>query len=133
MSDIITSASIGKDHYRVELKARNHIVIGDEPESNGGTDLGMNPHEILASALGCCTCATLRMYADRKEMPLESVNVTLTLVRDTEHNVTNITRDVELVGILTPEDRDKLLGIANKCPVHKTLTNPINIETTLKS
>ena len=134
MSDTNVKASIGRDHYRVVMTAGKNTIIGDEPASNGGGDEGMNPHEILASALGCCTCATLRMYADRKEMPLESVNVTLTLVRDTEHNVTNITRDIELVGgNLTPEERDRLLSIANKCPVHKTLTNPINIETTLKS
>ena len=133
MSDVIVKARIGLDHYRVVLTAGKNTIIADEPISNGGGDEGMSPHEILASALGACTCATLRMYADRKEMPLEAVHVTLTLVRDNEKNVTNISRDIELTGALTPEDRERLLTIANKCPVHKTLTNPINIETTLKS
>jgi hypothetical protein len=71
------------------------------------------------------------MYADRKEMPLEGIKVTLNLTRDDEKNITNIGRDIELLGGLTPEERDRLISIANKCPVHKLLTNPINIETRL--
>ena len=131
MSDTNIKGSIGRDHYRIVLTAGKNTIIADEPVSNGGGDEGMNPHEILASALGACTCATVRMYADRKEMPLDGVNVTLTLVRDDATNTTNISRNIELIGDLTPEERDRLLTIANKCPVHKTLTNPINIETKL--
>jgi len=131
MGDINVNANIHKDHYRVVLTAGKNTVIADEPLSNGGGDEGMNPHEILASALGACTCITVRMYADRKEMPLDGVNVTLGLVRDSDTNTTNISRQIELIGDLTPEQRDRLLTIANKCPVHKTLTNPITIETRL--
>ena len=131
MSDINVKASIGLDHYRVVLQAGKNTIIGDEPLDNGGGDEGMNPYEILASALGACTCATVRMYADRKEMPLDGLRVTLSLSRDEEKNTTTITRDIELLGDLTPEERDRLLTIANKCPVHKILTNPIAIETTL--
>ena len=71
------------------------------------------------------------MYADRKGMLLDSIDVTLSLVRDDENNVTNITRDITFTGNLTLEERERLLTIANKCPIHKVLTNPINIETTL--
>jgi putative redox protein len=133
MIDINTKATIGRDHYRVVLTAGKNTVIADEPESSGGGETGMNPYEILASALGACTCATVRMYADRKEWPLEGINVILHLTRDDEKNTTQITRDIEFLGELGPEERDRLLVIANKCPVHKILTNPISIETTLIS
>jgi putative redox protein len=129
MGEVNVKASIGTDHYKVVLQAGKNIIIGDEPIDKGGGDEGMNPYEILASALGACTCATVRMYADRKEMSLEGLNVTLTLTRDDEKNTTTITRDIVLLGDLTPEEKDRLLTIANKCPVHKVLTNPINIET----
>lgn len=131
MNDINVKGSIGRDHYRVVLVAGKNTIIADEPQSNGGGNEGMNPHEILASALGACTCATVRMYADRKEWKLEGINVTLNLTRDEEKNTTTITRDIEFIGDLTQEERDRLLAIANKCPVHKTLTNPIGIETKL--
>ena len=129
MSEVKVNAKIGRDHYKVVLTAGKNSIIGDEPIDKGGGDEGMNPHEILASALGACTCATVRMYADRKEWKLEGINVTLNLIRDEEKNTTTITRDIEFVGDLIPEERDRLLAIANKCPVHKALTNPIYIET----
>jgi putative redox protein len=131
MSTAETKASIGRDHYHMVLSAGKNSFIGDEPESKGGKEEGMNPFEILASALGACTCATVRMYADRKEMRLEAIHVTLHLNRDDEKNETTIKRDIEFVGDLSPEERDRLLVIANKCPIHKTLTNPIHIDTQL--
>jgi putative redox protein len=133
MSETNVKASIRRDHYRVVLTAGKNTIIADEPLSNGGGDEGMNPHEILASALGACTCATVRMYADRKGISLDAINITLDLIHDNDSNTTNITRNIEFTGDLTPEERDRLITIANKCPVHKTLTNPINIQTTLLS
>jgi len=133
MAEINVKAHIGTDHYKVVLEAGKNTMIADEPVSNGGGDEGMNPHEILASALGACTCATLRMYADRKEIPLEGINVTLNLRRDEEKNITIIKRDIQLQGDLTPEERDRLLIIANKCPIHKALSNPFDIKTTLEA
>jgi putative redox protein len=131
MSGTLVTATIGRDHYRVVLTAGKNTIIADEPASNGGGDEGMSPHEILASALGACTCATVRMYADRKGMSLDGLHVTVLLMRDNDNNTTNISRDITLTGDLNPEDREKLIAIANKCPVHKTLTNPISIETKL--
>jgi putative redox protein len=131
MGKTLVQAQIGRDHYKVVLQAGKHTIIGDEPTADGGSDEGMNPHEILVAALGACTCATLRMYADRKEWPVEGVQVTLTLTHDEEKSATNITRKIELTGQLTDEQKDRLLAIANKCPIHKTLTNPIHIDTTL--
>ena len=126
------NATIGRDHYRLVLTAGKNTIIADEPIESGGTDEGMDPHEILASALGACTCATLRMYADRKEWPLDGLNVSLSLVHNDENN-THIHREIELLGTLTEEQKSRLLDIANKCPVHKTLTNPILIQTNLKA
>lgn len=129
MSEI--TASITRDHYRVSIQARDHSIIADEPKENEGTDLGPNPHELLAAALGACTCATVRMYADRKGMALDGLQAHITLIWDKEKNSTEIKRDITLTGSLGAEDRAKLLEIANKCPIHKALTNPINIETNL--
>jgi putative redox protein len=131
MSATQVTASITRDHYRVHIQAGKNSIIADEPEANGGKDEGMNPHELLASALGACTCATVRMYADRKGIALDGLKVDLTVTHDDEKNSTNIKRDITLMGSLGAEDREKLLTIANKCPIHKLLTNPINIETTL--
>ena len=125
------NASIGRDHYRVNIQAGNHTIITDEPKDKDGGDEGMNPYELLASALGACTCATVRMYADKKGISLDGLKVDITLTRDEDKNVTNIKRNITLMGSLGMEDRDRLLQIANKCPVHKLLTNPINIETAL--
>ena len=133
MSIVQTIASIGRDHYRVVLQAGKNTIVGDEPIDKGGADEGMNPYEILAASLGACTCATLRMYADRKEMPLDGMIVTVTLERNEEINMTNLKRQIEFTGALTEAQTERLMQIADKCPVHKVLTNPIQIETTLKT
>jgi putative redox protein len=131
MASASIEAQIGRDHYKVLLQAGKNSIIADEPITSGGGEEGMNPYEILASALGACTCATVRMYADRKEMALEAMKVSITLTRDEEKNETNLVRTIDLIGALTETERDRLLQIANKCPVHKILTNPINITTTI--
>jgi putative redox protein len=123
------NAHIGRNHYQVTITAGKNIVIADEGEASGGKNEGFNPYELLLASLGSCTCATVRMYADKKEMKLDEVKVDLSLERDEEKNTTNITRDIKFIGELTDEERDKLLAIANKCPVHKILSNPIAIST----
>jgi putative redox protein len=123
------NAHIGRDHYQVTITAGKNTVIADEGEDKGGKDMGFNPHQLFLASLGACTCATVRMYADRKEMNLDEVKVHLSLERDEEKNITNITRQVNFTGNLTGEERDKLLAIANKCPVHKMMSNPIIINT----
>ena len=127
-------AHIGREHYQINITSgSNNTIIADEPEENGGKNKGFSPSELLIASLGACTCATLRMYADRKEIPLEGINVTLNLRRDEEKNITIIKRDIQLQGDLTPEERDRLLIIANKCPIHKALSNPFDIKTTLEA
>jgi putative redox protein len=124
-------ASIGKEQYKIEIKSpTGNLVIADEPIEKGGQDKGFSPKELLASALAACTCATVRMYADRKTWSLEKVNVDIELNEETPGQ-TKFVRKIQLVGTLDEEQRDRLLKVANACPIHKILTNPIAIETIL--
>ena len=124
-------ATIGNDHYKTVLTTNTNTLIADEPLHAEGTDLGFAPTELLASALASCTAITLRMYADRKEWPLNKVDVVVTFQRDNELNISNMSRSIELHGQLSQEQRERLLQIANLCPIHKILTNPIAIVTKL--
>lgn len=125
------SGTIKEDHYKTILRNGRHELIGDEPKTNGGSDLGFSPGELLCSALATCTCVTLRMYADKKEWNLTDVKANISFTRNTEKNTSFIKREIELSGNLSPEQRERLLSIANQCFMHKTLTNPIEIETKL--
>jgi putative redox protein len=124
---------IGRAHYRTEITVGKHLLIADEPEELGGTDQGPVATEILLSSLGTCTAVTLRMYADRKEWPLEGVEVVLSLNQKTEAGQlsTDIEQNINLIGNLTDEQRERLMLIADKCPVHKILSSPIRIDTKL--
>lgn len=122
-----------------EISANGHTLVADEPENLGGTDAGPNPYDYLVGALGACTAMTLRMYADRKGWPLESVTVRLghekIHARDCEScetengKIDRIGIDIELEGDLEESQREKLLEIADKCPVHRTLDSETLIET----
>ncbi|HEY8090730.1 MAG TPA: OsmC family protein [Polyangiaceae bacterium] len=117
----------GKLQQRVTIGP--HVLAADEPVADGGTDAGPAPHEWLLAGLGACTSMTVKMYADRKQWPLERVEVVVEGRREVDAFVFH--RHVTLHGPLTEEQRARLLEIANKCPVHKTLTGPIRIETEL--
>jgi uncharacterized OsmC-like protein len=124
-----------------EISVGSHRLTADEPLALGGTDTGPSPYDLLSSALGACTSMTVSLYARRKQWPLESVTVKLRHSKihaadceDCEQKtgtIDRIERDVELHGALTEEQRTRLLEIANKCPVHKTLTSQIHIQTRL--
>ena len=131
----------GREHYYTEVVASGHRLTVDEPESVGGTDRGGTPYDLLLGALGSCTSITLRMYADRKSWPLEEIVVRLSHAKihashceaceTTEGKVDRIEREIELTGDLSDEQRARLLEIADRCPVHRTLHSEIVVETRL--
>ena len=131
----------GDDGFTTEVKAGRHSFLADEPSSVGGKDLGPTPYDLLIASLGACTSMTLRMYADRKGWPLEEVRVHLDHGKVHEQDCENcenenakidqIEREIELFGDLNDEQRQKLLEIADKCPVHRTLHGEIRVITKL--
>lgn len=131
----------GKDDYTTEIKAGAHGLIADESEALGGNDFGPSPYEYLNAALGACTAMTVQMYARRKGWPLEDVKVHLSYERSykedceacsaEERTLHNMDVHVELMGDLTDEQRARLLEIAQKCPVHRTLKKGVQMDTKL--
>jgi putative redox protein len=131
------------DGFAQEISTGAHRLRADEPVAAGGTDTGPDPYALLLSALGACTSMTLAMYARRKSWPLEAVTVSLRHRRiysedcagcaDSPRRIERIDREIALAGPLDDEQRQKLLGIADKCPVHRTLTSTVEIETRLVS
>lgn len=129
---IKVNASIGQVPYQVEIKSPSgNTLIADEPFDNGGKNSGFNPKELLASALASCTNVTVKMYANRKAWDLQEIKTEVQLERDEAKNKTIINRKIEFIGNLTEEQRTRLLQVANACPVHKILSNPIEINTSL--
>jgi putative redox protein len=122
-------AIIGKEHYKTEVTTSNHSVSVDEPIDVGGTDTAPAPSEFLEVSLASCTAITIRMYADRKGWPVERISVDVSMSKDDK--LTRFDRKILLQGELTEEHRTRLLQIANACPVHKVLSNPIEVNTTL--
>lgn len=131
----------GAGSFRTEIATRSHALVADEPAAVGGEDLGPSPYDLLGAALGACTTMTLRMYAERKGWPLEEAVVRLEHDRvhgedeercpDAEPRMDRLTRDVTLIGDLDDAQRQRLLEIANRCPVHRTLSAGVRIETEL--
>jgi putative redox protein len=127
--------------FAQEIHAGSHRLHADEPVSAGGTDTGPSPYDLLLASLGACTSMTVAMYARRKAWPLEEVTVHLRHSKihaadcaqcETEGAMLDrIERDIHLTGPLTDEQRSKLLEIANKCPVHRTLTSEVEIKSRL--
>lgn len=125
---------IEHDHYRTDISVRGHELVSDEPFTLGGEDLGPTPYELLAAALGSCAAMTLRMYADRKQLPLEAV--TVWVKHEKRPTASPGHRDVfhtqiELAGELGEHDRRRLLEIAERCPVHRTLKDGAEMLTEL--
>ncbi|CAD0009570.1 OsmC family protein [Flavobacterium chungangense] len=126
------SAKIDTRLYRTEIiSGSGNILISDEPQQLGGKNLGLNPTELLASSLASCTLITLRMYINRKQWNVSEINIKIDFERDSERNVTSFIRKIEVTGEVDEAQKQRLETIANSCPIHKTLTNTIEIKTTL--
>jgi len=119
----------GRGKFALDVTAGAHHLVADEGPAVGGTDTGPSPHDFLLVALGSCTVMTLRLYAERKGYPLRKVTTKLSQRKDGA--ATEMAREITLEGDLDDDARARLLEIANKCPVHKTLTGEIKILTTL--
>lgn len=128
-SALITAITeLDRSRYKTKVYAGGHFIYADEPTELGGTDEGMNPGALLLASLGSCTAITIRMYADRKEIPLETIKIELAICKEEEMSKeTTISRKIEFTGELTDEHRQRLMIIADKCPIHKLLSNPIKI------
>lgn len=138
----LVTAAIGRENYTTEIAIGAHRLVADEPESAGGGDRGPSPYELLGASLGACTCITLRLYAERKGWPLDAVTVRLRHEKmhasdcaecpDTPGRIDRIGREIELGGPLDAAQRRRLLEIADRCPVHRTLQNQVVIDTRLQ-
>ena len=127
--------------FRQVMAAGSHPLIADEPGSFGGDDSGPTPYDFLLAGLGACTSMTIRMYADHKGIPLEGVRVALQHekihAKDCDAcetgtaKIDKINRKIFLAGDLSPDQRKKIKGIADKCPVHRTLHSKVVVETDL--
>ena len=135
MAEVIVSSD---GFLKQRIAAGNHTLIADEPREAGGSDAGPDPYSFLLAALGACTSMTLQLYARHKGIPLEKVQVSLRNARihakdceicdSKEGKIERIERYISLTGPLTDEQKQRLLEIAQRCPVHKTLTSEIVIQ-----
>jgi putative redox protein len=137
----VTVTETGEGRFTQAITASGHRLRADEPVSAGGNDAGPSPYDLLLAALGACTSMTLRMYAEQKKWPLERVTVRLQHEKihaedcreceTREGRIDRIEREIEVEGDLDETQRGRLLEIANKCPVHRTLHSEVWIPTRL--
>ncbi|HKQ72719.1 MAG TPA: OsmC family protein [Blastocatellia bacterium] len=134
-----------KEGFRTQITAGKHTIVADEPEGAGGADSGMSPYELLLASLGACTAMTLKLYVERKKLPITDVEVLLSFDRihidDCEscvkeersgaQEVQHISRLIYVTGDVTEEQKERLLYIAGRCPVHVTLHSDPHVEDAL--
>ncbi len=139
---LVTVTETREGKFTQAIAAGPHQLRADEPASAGGTDTGPTPYELVLAGLGACTAMTIRMYADLKQLPLDAITVRLkhdkvhaqdcAECETREGRIDRIDREIELAGAIDEEQRQKLLEIANKCPVHRTLHSEVWIPTQLR-
>ncbi|NNE26273.1 MAG: OsmC family protein [Saprospiraceae bacterium] len=135
-------AQLDGSKFTTEIKAGKHVLVADEPKSLGGNDYGPTPYDLLNAALSACTAMTLKMYAQRKKWDLQEVKVHISFSRTHEKDMEDTTRTgrrleqfekvLELKGDLDDSQKQRLVEIANRCPVHRTLEGSPDFITTLK-
>ena len=136
---MVVVSGAGEGLFPQLVSASGHALRADEPVSAGGTDSGPGPYDLLLASLGACTAMTIRMYAERKQWPLADVRVTLRHDKihaedcagceTAEKKIDRITREIRLTGALDQAEQARLMEIADKCPVHRTLTSEVKIRT----
>jgi len=136
---VVVVRETGQGRLQQEIRAGTHRLIADEPLDAGGGDSGPTPYDLLLASLGACTAMTLRLYAERKGLPLDRVTVRLRHAKiyaadcaqceTREGKIDRIQREIMLEGALDQDTRARLLEIADKCPVHRTLTSEVDIVT----
>jgi len=129
----------GAGRFQNAVRAGRHRLLADEPRDAGGTDTGPSPYDFLLTALGACTSMTLRMYAGHKKLPLDRVSVRLSHAKVHAEDCAAgsgkadvLTRRIRVEGALSPEQRQRLLEIADRCPVHRTLEGDIRVRSELE-
>lgn len=126
------TGTIGTQKYLCTISWRNGKLLMDEPESVGGNDLGPDPFSVFLASLAGCTLSTLRMYIDRKACDIPEINISLNLTQENEGElVTTISRSITFTKEISDEQKERLLFIAEKCPISKILKNTINLKTSL--
>jgi putative redox protein len=133
----IVHIHLAEKNYETVMTAGNHELISDEPEKMGGKDLGPDPYDYLLMSLGSCSVITMKMYADRKKWPVEDIYIELRHFKehaedcmdcdDPRARIDKIEKEIIVKGDLSGEQREKLLEISKKCPVHKTLLSDMQI------
>ncbi len=123
------TAKIQKEHFATVVATSEHEIIADEQLASGGGGKGMAPKELLAASLASCTAITMRMYADRKQWPINEIIVTVAIEQQQEETI--FLKNIKFVGILDTIQVNRLLDIANHCPVHKILSSTIQIKTSV--
>ena len=134
--DTVIVSETGEGGYANHVVTEHHLMRADEPENLGGLDTGPAPYEFISAGLGACTSITLRMYLNRKNWPVDHIRVNVTHSKEDPENGSDrqkdvFTRELQVTGDLSEDQRSRLVEIANKCPVHKTLHNASEIRTHL--
>ncbi len=122
-----------ENNYATEITSNSgHTILSDEPKDIGGQNKGMSPDELIIAALASCTSATLKMYAQRKEWALHEVHTSIELTKgEKPGDLPTIQRTIQLKGDLDEQQKERMLVIANKCPVHKILSGNVSIDSAL--
>lgn len=132
MEEIISvKAQLAHSAYKTTLSNGRTEIIADEPPAKGGTDLGPTPHELLAMSLASCTAITLRMYTQTKNWDVGEITVQVDINR--EEGVATFNRNIQFTNLISEEMYKRILIIADKCPVHKTLSGVIKIKSEIVS
>ncbi len=128
-------AKIGLEKYQCTIEWRNGRIIADESVATGGRDTGPNPGDLLLSSLASCTLITLRMYIDHKGWTIPEIAVKVNLYQETkdENLITFIDRDIVFPDLVDPVQMQRLIEVAQRCPISKILENKVQIQTTINT